>query len=341
MTDQAVIASAPGVIADTGITDTGLAPPRKKPTLLLAAAGWAAAAAITLLWPDVREFGSTTTDLAVAQALLAALLAAAFILHPVLRGLGRWLDRNAPWLVAIPVLLTIWQVASAKTGYWPQPYFPPPQSVVQVYFDDTARLLASIKASLILLGSGIVVGAGAGFVTGIATGWSSRVSYWTHPILRFMGPIPTTALIPIVLFLFPTSFSAGVFLIALATWFPVAVLTSSGVASVDTAYYDVARTLGANARFLLLRIAIPGSLPHVFVGLFMGLGQAIAILVVAEMIGVKDGLGYYLEWAQGWGAYGNLYAGLFIMAVLFSGLTTLLFRGRDRLLAWQQGVVKW
>ena len=73
----------------------------------------------------------------------------------------------------------------------------------------------------------------------------------------------------------------------------------------------------------------------------MGLGHAIAVLVVAEMIGVKAGLGYYLDWAQGWGAYGHLYAALIIMMLLFSTLTLLLFRLRDRLLAWQEDVVAW
>lgn len=77
------------------------------------------------------------------------------------------------------------------------------------------------------------------------------------------------------------------FLIALATWFPVTVLTWSGVASVDKAYYDVARTLGAKQGFLIFKVAIPAALPHVFVGLFMGLGASFSTLVVAEMMGLS------------------------------------------------------
>jgi len=99
------------------------------------------------------------------------------------------------------------------------------------------------------------------------------------------------------------------------------------VASVDPDFYDVARTLGAKPRFLVLKVAIPAALPHV--------------LVVAEMLGVRSGLGWYLSWAQGWAAYGNMYAALLVMALMCSGLITLLFRARDRLLSWQKGVVKW
>ena len=69
--------------------------------------------------------------------------------------------------------------------------------------------------------------------------------------------------------------------------------------------------------------------------------KSFAVLVVAEMIGVKAGLGWYLQWAQGWAAYANMYAALIVMSLLCSGAITLLFRTRDRLLVWQKGVVKW
>jgi NitT/TauT family transport system permease protein len=159
--------------------------------------------------------------------------------------------------------------------------------------------------------------------------------------LRLIGPLPATAWLPLAFFVFPSSHSASTFLIALATGFPVTVLTWSGVASVSSAYYDIARTLGANQGFLILKVTIPAAMPHVFVGLFMGLGNSFAVLVIAEMLGVKAGLGWYLQWAQGWAAYANMYAALLIMALIFSGLITLLFRLRDRLLAWQKGLVRW
>jgi NitT/TauT family transport system permease protein len=175
----------------------------------------------------------------------------------------------------------------------------------------------------------------------VAMGWSRAIGYWIHPVLRLVGPLPATAWLPLAFFAFPSSHSASTFLIALATGFPVTVLTWSGVASVSSAYYDVARTLGANQRFLILKVTIPAAMPHVFVGLFMGLGNSFAVLVIAEMLGVKAGLGWYLQWAQGWAAYANMYAALLIMALIFSGLITLLFRLRDWLLAWQKGLVRW
>ncbi|MBK4602597.1 ABC transporter permease, partial [Enterobacter cloacae] len=80
----------------------------------------------------------------------------------------------------------------------------------------------------------------SGFITGLAIGWSQRIGYWVHPVLRLLGPVPSTALLPLCLFIFPSSFGASVFLIALSTWFPVTVLTWSGVMGIDKAWYDVA-----------------------------------------------------------------------------------------------------
>ncbi|HHT0023246.1 TPA: ABC transporter permease subunit [Klebsiella oxytoca] len=161
---------------------------------------------------------------------------------------------------------------------------------------------------------------------------------WTYALAQIPGGI---FLDRFGNFIFPSSFGASVFLIALSTWFPVTVLTWSGVIGIDKAWYDVARTLGASQRFLILRVAIPAALPNVFVGLFMGLGASFSVLIVAEMVGVKSGIGFYLQWAQGWAAYPNMYAALLVMALLCSGLISGLFMVRDRLLSWQRGGMQW
>ncbi|KIP88641.1 MULTISPECIES: ABC transporter permease subunit [Pseudomonas] len=308
---------------------------------LLAALSWTAFALFTQFYPDGGKPWPFTQELALFGAGVGALLA----LLASLPGLfGRLVERLRPtgaWLAALPVLLGVWLLVTAKVVVLPVPFFAPPQALIEVFVDDWARLGESLLHSLWLLVNGVVIGGLSGFAAGVAIGWSQRIGYWVHPVLRILGPIPSTALLPICFFFFPSSWSASVFLIALATWFPVTVLTWSGVASVDKAYYEVARTLGANARFLILRVAIPAALPHVFVGLFMGLGASFSVLVVAEMMGVKAGLGWYLQWAQGWAAYANMYAALLVMALLCSGLITLLFIVRDRVLSWQKGGVKW
>ncbi|AOJ08100.1 ABC transporter permease [Burkholderia mayonis] len=319
---------------------------------LVATVAWLALGAIARQWPN-RIVGfadwAYTDALGVAAWVVAAALAALAGLSAFVRvapgaragAALATLRRAGPWLVALPVGLAAWEILTAKTALLPTPFFAPPQALIEVYVDDWPRLAGSAGNTLKLLGIGFLYGAIAGFLVGVSIGWSRRIGYWVHPVLRVLGPVPATALLPLTFYFFPSSYSAAAFLIALATGFPVAVLTWSGVASVNKAYYDVARTLGANARFLVLRVAIPAALPQVFVGLFMGLSASFTVLVTAEMMGVKSGLGWYLSWAQGWASYVNMYAALIVMALLFSGLITLLFAVRDRALAWQKGTVKW
>jgi sulfonate transport system permease protein len=294
-----------------------------------------------MFWPDKPESDwAYTDDFAAVCGAIAVAVALAAVVGVRFASL-RDMQRLSPWLIALALFLAAWETVTAKLGLLPLPFFPPPQAIVEVVIDDWGRLAAGIFASARLLATGYFLGAAAGFVTGVAIGWSRLAGYWMHPILRFVGPLPATAWLPLAFFVFPSSFSASIFLIALATGFPVTVLTWSGVAGVNSAYYDIARTLGASERFLVLKVAIPAAMPHVFVGLFMGLGNSFAVLVVAEMLGVRAGLGWYLQWAQGWAAYANMYAALLIMAFLCSGLITLLFRLRDHLLSWQKGLVRW
>jgi NitT/TauT family transport system permease protein len=311
---------------------------------LLAAFAWAALALLTQAWPNVEvgfsdwaytgEFAWLAWGVSAALALLVLLPSPLSRVRERVRSIG-------PWLVALALGLTTWELFTAKTASLPAPFFAPPQSLIEVFVSDWPRLLDSACNSIKLLLVGIIIGAVAGFVVGVLIGWSRTANYWIHPVLRVLGPVPTTALLPISFYFFPSSWSTAIFLIALGTAFPVAILTWSGVANVNKNYYDVARTMGASPWFLVLRVAIPAALPQVFVGLFMGLGAAFSTLVVAEMLGVKSGLGWYLTWAQGWASYPNMYGALLVMAVLFSGVISLLFLLRDRLLSWQKGTVKW
>ena len=307
----------------------------------VAAAAWVGAAAVTQGLPDIDDFDRTGL-LGTIMIGLAAVLIALVVLGPVLpRALVDRVRHVGPWLILLAVVLTGWQLVTAKFAILPRPFFASPQAMLEVFTDDYPRLGLSVAHSLRLLAGGYVIGASVGFVTGVAIGWSRAVGYWAHPTLRLIGPLPATAWLPLAFFAFPSSYSASTFLVALATGFPVTVLTWSGVAGVNKAYYDVARTMGASQRFLVLKVAIPAAMPSVFVGLFMGLGASFSVLVVAEMMGVKAGLGWYLQWAQGWAAYANMYSALLVMALMCTGLITLLFRMRDRLLAWQKGLVQW
>jgi NitT/TauT family transport system permease protein len=255
--------------------------------------------------------------------------------------LGRWRQTFHPILTATALLLCLWEIVTSGVRWLPLPYFPGPAKVLHSLITDRMLLFDSTWHSLILLLSGYALGVIAGLITGLFIGWSPPVRYWGMPLLKVVGPIPATAWIPLAMVVSPSALISAVALIALAVWFPVTMLTASGISNTRASYLDVARTLGAGRGYLIFRVAVPAALPNIFIGLFMGLGASFLTLVVAETVGVKSGLGWYLSWAQGWAEYGKVFAALVIMAAFFSTIMTALFKVRDRMLVWQKGVIKW
>jgi len=271
---------------------------------------------------------------------LAAALVAA-VIQFIWPGLRRWMRNMCPIVAAAILTMCLWELITGVLRWLPLPYFPAPAAVLQSMVDDRALLFDSTWHSLLLLLSGYVLGVIIALITGVCIGWSTHMRYWGMPLLKVVGPIPATAWIPLAMVVSPSAMFSAVGLIALAVWFPVSMLTISGIANTRASYLDVARTLGARRWYLIFRVAIPAAMPSIFVGLFMGLGTSFLTLVVAETVGVKSGLGWYVSWAQGWAEYGKVFAALIIMAAFFSTIMTLLFKVRDRVLGWQKGMIKW
>lgn len=255
--------------------------------------------------------------------------------------LGDRLREKAPLLSAGVGLLLAWDLITLKFSLLPLPYFPGPDKVLTSLVTEWKILAVSTFHSLRLLFIAYLIGTVAGLITGILMGWSKAWSYWITPVLKVIGPIPATAWVPVAMVIFPTSFWGSIFLVFLSVWFPVSVMTGSGIANVRNSYFEVAKTLGADERYLITKVAIPAAFPTIFVGLFMGLGSSFLTLIVAEMLGVKAGLGWYITWAQGWAEYSKVYACIIIISVIFSSIISLLFRVRDRILIWQRGLIKW
>jgi len=275
---------------------------------------------------------------------LSGLLIAAFIAtaaQPIWLGLRKWMRDSCPLIAAAVVLLIVWELVTSVLHWLPLPYFPGPSGVLLSLVNDRDVLFDSTWHSLLLLLGGYTLGVAIGLVSGICIGWFPHARYWGMPVLKIVGPIPATAWIPLAMVISPSAMFSAIGLIALAVWFPVTMLTASGISNTRASYLDVARTLGARRAYLIFNVAIPAAMPSIFIGLFMGLGASFLTLVVAETVGVKSGLGWYVSWAQGWAEYGKVYAAILIMAAFFSTIMTALFKLRDRVLAWQKGVIKW
>src|SRR3984885_1935508 len=156
---------------------------------------WIAFGLSCLWWEDLGDW-SRTHSLGIAAFVIAAIALFGTVGADYLGSAGPGLRPRATWLIALGAFLTLWEVATAKFAWLPLPFFPPPQSIIEVYTDDLPKILVSVWASVKLQLGGYAIGAAAGFLTGVSIGWSRSVGYWVHPILRFIGPLPATAWLP-------------------------------------------------------------------------------------------------------------------------------------------------
>ncbi len=249
---------------------------------------------------------------------------------------------NKSWFYGASILaLCLYDYITLKVPAAPSLYFPAPERIIQVFVTDWVFLLKCLTYSLRLLVTGFALGAAVGIASGILVGWSPRWDYWISPLIRIVGPIPSTAWITVALVVFTRAFDASVFLIALGVWFPTTVMTSSGILNVRKTYFEVSSTLGAGAARNVLRIAVPAAMPSIFTGLFNGASSSFITLMFAEMIGCKFGIGWYINWQREVLAYPNVFAAMILIALTFSLLISLQIRLRNRVLSWQKGTIRW
>ncbi|MFQ8687623.1 MAG: ABC transporter permease [Lachnospirales bacterium] len=249
--------------------------------------------------------------------------------------------RKAPFISGIIILIATINLITEKFALLPVIYFPSNSKVIEAIVEDRILILKCLLYSARLLFIGFLGGTLAGIVTGVGIGFNKKISYWLSPIIRFLGPIPATAWIPLVLVCFPSAVSASCFLIGLSVWFPVNIMTSSGIKNITNSMFEVSSTLGASVIYKIFKVGIPAAMPSIFLGIFNGSSSAFVTLMTAEMVGAKYGIGWYVNWEKEMMSYANVYGGLIVIAVVFSLLVTLLFKVRDRVLVWQKGMIKW
>lgn len=254
---------------------------------------------------------------------------------------GEKINYKLPLYTGAIVFFALINTLVSKFTFLPVLYFPSLDRIIGLIWQQKLFLLKNLVDSIALLAQGFIWGFVTGFFTGLALGYNQKVGYWLNPVTKVLGPVPTTAWIPLALSVFPTTQGANIFLIAFAVWFPVALMTASGIQSVDKKYFEVSQTLGAKTLYRVFRVAVPASMPQIFLGLFYGTVSSFATLMAVEMNGNASGIGWYINWQKSVMQYDGVYAGLIIIALLCSFILTLLFKIRDKVMVWQKGIIRW
>lgn len=226
--------------------------------------------------------------------------------------------------VVVPlIVLAIWQLAVQLTG---TAIFPSPIAVLKG-LRELPHLGAYIFDSLFRVAAGYSAAVLLGIPVGLALGWWSALARATNPLIQMLRPISPLAWMPLAVIWFGVSNLAPMFLIFLASFFPVVVATMNGVRNVPPMFIQAGRNFGLSTPALIARVVLPAILPRIVVGLRIAFGVAWLVLVAAEMIAVDSGLGYLIIDARNAGKrYDLVVGGMLLIGVLGLALDALIRR---------------
>ena len=240
-----------------------------------------------------------------------------------------------PSLIVIALLLVGWWLAVL----WSQSViFPTPWQVVSGTLEliEDGTLWEHIGASLMRVATGFLLAVVIAVPLGLWMGWMRGAFVTLNPIFQMLRPISPIAWIPIAILWFGVGNASPIYLIFISSVFPMIVQTTVGVHTIEKRYLRAAENFGVSRQAFFGQVVIPAVLPQIIVGMRIGLGVAWLVVVAAEMIALRSGLGYLIIDSRN---AGNRYD-LVIAGMIIIGLIGLLLDGVMRLLEGLK-IVRW
>lgn len=233
-------------------------------------------------------------------------------------------------------ILTVWSLATAKFNVLNPMLFPAPGKVFAQFAEDREKIFINIRSSLGITIRGFVLASAVAVPLGLFLGWNARLGGAATYISKFFSSIPPIVYIPYGIALLPTFRSVSVFVIFLATFWPVFAGTMSGVMHVDQRIIDSAKVLNVPKPEMLFSVILPAALPQIFLGCNQGLSVSFILLTSAEMIGARDGMGYYVKYYSDFGDYTRTITGLLVIGIVVIAVTFLFNQLQRHLLKWKK-----
>jgi NitT/TauT family transport system permease protein len=228
-------------------------------------------------------------------------------------------------ILLFAVLTLLWQYL---VGVSNTRVFPSPIDVGKGVLELARRglLLEYAGDSLLRVAAGFSAAALLGVPIGLALGWYPAASQVVNPLIQMLRPISPIAWIPISIVWFGIGNGAAIYLIFLATFFPITVAAMNGVRDVPAVFRQAGRNFGLGPVPLLARVIFPACIPQILIGLRIALGIAWLVVVAAEMIAVDSGLGYLVIDARNSGKRYDLVVAAMLMIGLIGLALDILFR---------------
>ncbi len=244
--------------------------------------------------------------------------------------------RTALGIATVVVLLAAWELSARlnKTVY-----VPPVTAIAATFVHEwvSAQFRDQALPSLLRMFAGYAIASTCGVAVGVVIGAYRPLYRLVDPVLQFLRAIPPTAIIPVGILLIGIGDTMKILVIAFGAFWPILVNSVDGARSVPQERLDTARIFGLSRSSTLLTVIFPSALPGVFAGLRTGLSIAFIMIVVSEMIGSTNGLGYYILQAQRTFAIPEMYGGIVLLAILGYCLNAGFVAVEHRILAWHHG----
>jgi NitT/TauT family transport system permease protein len=237
----------------------------------------------------------------------------------------RWL-----YLISPIGLLVVWQLL-LMAGFGDRRFIPTPTDIAVRFYEMSVsgELALHVMATVWRAIAGFFIGIVPAIALGLLMAMFRPVQIFVDPLIASLFPIPKIALMPLLLLAFGFGDASKIALVAIAVFFPVIVNTYVGAVNIDKIYWDVARNYGASQTVMFTRIVFFGALPTIFAGLRIALAVSFIVLVAAEFVASKLGIGYLI-----WNSWELLQVDIMFVGIVTIGIigliTSVLFQEIER-----------
>jgi ABC-type nitrate/sulfonate/bicarbonate transport system permease component len=247
--------------------------------------------------------------------------------------------RNENWLLgtlSMLAFLALWEIV-VRAGLVNPLFTSSPSRIVaaaiEMFADES--FYGHLEVSAEEFFSGFALAIVIGVPLGILMGWYSRVNAVLEPFVSALYATPRIALLPLVVIWFGIGIASKVAIVFLGAIFPILVNTITGVRTIEADFVKVARSFGATDRQMFATVVLPSAVPMLLTGLRLGLGHALVGIVVGEMYGATQGLGYLIAVAGARFQTDRVMVGIILIAGLGVALTELLRAIERRFERWR------
>lgn len=238
--------------------------------------------------------------------------------------------------IAIAAFLTLWEVVP-RAGLVDRTFLVPFSETIPALWDlaRTGQLWSNTETSLARALTGFALAIVIAVPLGLLIGWYKRVAQLLDPLLELFRNTAALALLPVFILLLGIGETSKIAIVVYACVWPILLNTVSAVRSVDATLLKSARSLGLSAPRTFQKVILPASVPAIFTGVRLAGASSILVLIAAEMVGAKAGLGYLINFSQQNFAIKDMYAGIITISVIGLIFNHLLVLTERRFTRWR------